>query len=188
MIGVENDNDAVIGLLNGLAQKRFELEIRLQEMTTQFETEEAQLAARHEQELAAINHMIAQLDLEISGQILSHRSDLIAQGKQSFATLIAKFQFRKGSGKMKIVDRKAVMALARELGVIRKVASAKYEWRLNLDKFSTWLAKNGELRSQFEPFLDYADDESLTMQPNGTYVVHHGKKRISPPSISIGLP
>lgn len=185
----DTDTEVVEGL-NNLAEKRFLVEVRLEDATREHKAAVAALVAAHEKALAGLNGEAALLDEQIAQTIQTNREGLIEQGKQSFAIMRARFQFRKPSAnaKPKVADASGLMEAARKLGVVRQIAKPSYSWKLNQSKFFDWLEKHGEMRRHFEEFLeDPASGESLTMQPNTGYTVHHDSKRISPPSVSIKL-
>lgn len=179
-------NTEVIENLNGLVERRFRLEIRLNTVNQEFATEKAELEKLHDLELAEINAAIKEIDDEIWESVERDRSTLIQKGKQSFTTMAAKFQFRKSAAKTKVTDSDGVMQTARRLGVVRKIAEPAFRWKLSSAKFLDWLAKNGELREHFADFIEEpVDKESLSIAPNSNYTVFYDAKRISPPSISI---
>lgn len=178
----------VIDELNELAEQRFVVQLKLDDANQKYKAAVAALDAVHEHKLAAFQAEIDTLDAKISNKIKTNRKALIESGKQSFVIMRARFQFRKTKPKTTVKDAKAIMDMARKLGVVRQVAKLKCSWGLNQGKFFDWLNTNGEFRSQFEDYLEVTEaGESLTMQPNTNYTVHHDSKRVSPPSVSIKL-
>lgn len=184
---MSDTNTKVIEDLNGLAERRFFVEVRREIAIRAYKAEVAVLNAEQENVMADLNSEAKQLDEQITQLIQPNRNNLIERDKQSFVIMRAKFQFRKPSGKTKITDASGIMDVARKLGVVRKIAKPSYSWKLNQPKFFGWLEKHGEMRKHFEEYLDDTSTESLTMQPNGNYTVHHDSKRVSPPSVSIKL-
>lgn len=183
-----SDTDTkIIDDLNDLADKRFLVQIKIDDANASHKSAVAALVAAHERVLSALTSEAAGLDQQIAAIIQPNRGSLIERGKQSFVIMRAKFQFRKPSGKTKITDAAGIMDVARKLGVVRQIAKPSYVWKLNQSKFFDWLDKHGEMRTHFEEYLDDSSKESLTMQPNAGHTVHHDSKRISPPSVSIAL-
>lgn len=179
-------NTEVIDLLNELAEKRFLVELRLNDANQQHKAAVAALETQHKEVLTGFDAEIKSLDKQIADVIKKNRKSLIERGKQSFVIMSAKFQFRKSDEKTTVVDAKAIMEVARKLGVVKQIAKIAVTWKFNQAKFLAWLDKHGEQRSKFENFLEVKKaGESLTMAPNTNYTVHHDTKRISPPSISI---
>lgn len=185
-------NTEVISELNNLAERRFQIELRLNDANRKHKSAMAELEAAHEKVLDALNAEIAEVDSLIAGCIRTNRKALIAKGKQSFVIMRARFQFRGPKPgtkpKTKVTDAAGIMAVARRLGVIRKIAKMNVSWRLNQSKFLEWLEKHAELGSQFEDYLDVSvPKETLTMYPNSGYTVYHDSQRVSPPPVSIRL-
>lgn len=176
----------VIARIDSLARVRFKLEINRQKLRDGFAGEQAAMAARHASYLAPIEEEIARVDQELSSMIEEHRPSLIAKGRQSFATMAAVFQFRHTQSKPRVTDATAALETARRLGVVRKVARLTHVWKLDATKLLEWLEKNGEHRDEFDEFIEpSAERESLSLKPNGTYVVLHDGNRISPPAVTI---
>lgn len=144
------------------------------------------LLPRHNDQIKSIQEEIEAVDAELLAHINAHRSEFIAAERKSFATMIATFQFRKVTSKLKVVDADGLMTTARRLGIVRKIARLSVLWKLDREKFTAWLNAHGEHLEDFADFIDGSEDsESLTIKPNSTHTVFHDKKRISPPSITI---
>lgn len=184
---MSDTNTKVVDDLNDLAEKRFMVQVKIDEATVTHKAAVAALEASHEKVLSSLQAQAEHLDAHIAEVILPNRHTLIERGKQSFVIMRAKFQFRRPTGKTKVTDPGGIMEVARKLGVVRKVAKPSYSWKLNQAKFFAWLDTHGEMRKHFEEYLDVSSKESLTMQPNSGYTVHHDSKRVSPPSVSISL-
>ena len=82
-------------------------------------------------------------------------------------------------------DGEGVMAMARKIGVVRKIADPIRAYKLNRKKFIAWLKKHPEHYEAFDEYLEISDKESLSIKPNSTYMVTHDSQRISPPSVTI---
>ena len=177
----------VINRVNRLAESRFQLEVERETENQRFNEALASLTKEHEERLRIFTERERVLDPALWKVVDENRAGLIAPKKRSFATMLAKFQLKDVPAKTEVVDKQGIMEIARKLGVIRQIANPpKGEWRFNQKKLFGWLAKNGEFRRHFEPFLNEVDkDESLTISPNRTYTVEHDSQRISPPSITI---
>lgn len=180
-----NANQDVVSEVDALAEERFSLEVEKTALAQKFKSDEAALKASYQDQLAAITARIGEVDAALLAKIKGNRAKLIAKGKQSFVTLVAKFQFKKASDTDKVKDADGVMAVARKLGVVRQIAKPVREYKLDRRMFGAWLKKHPEYRDAFAKHLEERAGESLTMQPNGTYMVTHDSKRISPPSVSI---
>ena len=188
MVDVTDVDPKVLARINRLAQRRFTLEVKSKASKEAFKMRQDAAKERQARKDAAMEASIAKVDAQIVGAIAGHRSSLIEVGRQSFATLIASFQFRRLPGKPKVIDPDGLMAVARKKGVVRDVADPppSRAWVFNPKKFFTWLDTHGEHFEDFIDFIDVPEDgESLTMKPNGTHVVVHDGKRISPPSVTI---
>lgn len=181
---------AIIAELNDLVDQRLTLEARRASIVRQHQAEEAALKQSYTALLSEVEGEIKPLDTSIWEFIQKHRGVLISPTKQSFATMVAKFQFRKTTGKDKVTDADGLLDIARKLGVVRKVADPPTgKWRVNRDSFFGWLEKNDGLRSLFAGVIEHTDDnEGLTIQPNATHTVMHDLERITPPSVSIERP
>ena len=176
---------AAITDIDMLAEERFHLEVQREDLIKTFKTEEAELKKRFAQDIAPVEDRISQLDAELIHRINDNRDRLIARGKQSFVTLVARFQFKKSTITDKVQDTSGVMEVARRLGVVRQIADPIRGYKLNRRKFGAWLKAHPEHREAFDEYLELQSGESLTMQPNSTYTVKHDSQRVSPPSISI---
>lgn len=176
----------VIARIDSLARVRFELEIERQKLRDEFAGEQAAMAARHARYLAPIEEAIDRVERQLLTKIEENRPSLIAKGRQSFATMAAVFQFRHTQSKSQVTDATAALEAARRLGIVRKVARLVHVWKLDSAKLLEWLEKHGEYRDEFDEFIKPPTKrESLSITPNGTYVVLHDGSRISPPSITI---
>lgn len=177
----------VIDRANRLAESRFQLEVEREVENRRFAEALAALTKEHEEKLRIFTERERVLDPAIWKVVDENRTSLIARSKRSFVTMLAKFQLKDVPAKTEVLDKQGIMDVARKLRVVRHIAKPpKGEWRFNQKKFFGWLAKNGEHRRHFEPFLnDVEKDESLTIQPNSNYTVEHDSQRISPPSITI---
>ena len=183
---MDDANTEVIEKLNELAEQRFLVELRRNDANQKHKAAVATLETKHQQTLAGFEGEIKALDTQIANLIKQHRKELIKAGKKSFVIMSATFQLRKFGEKTEVKDAKAIMDVARKLGIVRRIAKLTMSWKFNQAKFFAWLDEHGELRSKFEDHLEVKDaGESLTMAPNSNYTVHHDSKRISPPSISI---
>lgn len=188
MVGVTNAEGA-IEALNQAARDRITLEVRLNEEQQLFNQSLNALKSEHEPRLIRIQNLIDDKDAEIWRIIEMNRSALIAEGKKSFVTMWVVFQFRTVRSKTIVKDAVGIMKTARKLGMVRKIAALRTEWKLDTKKFLAWLDAHGEKHTYFADFIDYIEEsESLTMQPNETYVTQHDSERISPPSIKINPP
>lgn len=127
------------------------------------------------------------LDYRITMLVDEHRSTLVATGKKSFATRIAKVQFRAVGETIKVHDKDGIMRVARKLGVTKQIAKPpKMQYVFNVVMFKAWLRKNGERRHLFEKFFeDVPAGESLHLQPNDSHQVFYDGQRLSPVSIRI---
>lgn len=176
-----NVDPEVINKLNELVEQRFRLEVEDEADTRQFKAVETQFIERQ----AARHTQVHQLDRRIRQFAEDNREQLITKGK-SFVTMLAKFQFTDIPARTKVTDKRGILAAARLLGVVRKIAKIKVFWEVDTKKFLDWLQRNGEHREKFEPYIeDVPKRESLTIGPNANYTVFHDSKRISPPTIKI---
>jgi len=183
---VANVDPAVIDQINELAIEHFKQQAELEAANTAFEEAQKAANAAHSALIGPIQGKINELNAKLDALIKSHRTELIKEGRQSFVTMVAKFQFHRTHPDPKVTDPKAVMKIARDKGIVRKIAKLMYFWKFNSDKFFAWLSKNEELRSLFEQYIDQPEDsESLSMQLNGAYPVFYDDTRISPHSIKI---
>ena len=180
----------VVRKLDELARELFAQQIASDTENARFKAAEATLKAEHEANMEPILAAMRQAGAKVWGLIGGNRDRLIAPGKKSFMTGAAKFQLRGSSAKLKVADSDGVMQVARQLGVIKKIANPpRRTWQLDKDKFFAWLEENPELREQFEEFLNETDAaEGLTIQPNGTFTVFHNKERVSPPPVKVEKP
>lgn len=184
-----NVNPEVIDQLNALARRRFDLQVEANEEEAQYKAQSRALEAAFTKRQAAHHSEMQQIDHEIWETIQQNRGNLIDPDRKSFATMVAKFFLKTVPARTAVIDKKGLLAVARRLRIMRKVASVKVAWDLDVKKFISWLQKNGEYRQEFEPFIeDIGENETLTMGPNANFTVFHNSKRISPPSIKIDHP
>lgn len=190
VIDVTDVDPQVISEANGLAQERFALELEWNRRVQAFKDQQTALRAEHEDELAQLQIRIDEIDGRVWGLIEQHRTQLLTKGMRSFATLSALFKLRKTGGGTKVIDADKIMKVARRLRVLKQFANPpKQTWTLDSKRFLSWLENRPELRKLFADGIEVtAEGESLTLQPNETYVVVHDNQRISPPSISIKKP
>lgn len=183
---MSDPKNEAIESLNEKCERRFQFEVKRDELIKELETKIATLQSEYAPRIAEIQTPIDALDAEIWDEAKSNYEMLVERGKRSFATMIAKFQFRDKPGTTKVVDAAGIMNLARKLGVIRKIAEPQPRWKLNNKKFLAWLEANPQLKSRFADFIQQEEaTETLGLQPNSGYIVHHDSRRISPPSVSI---
>lgn len=177
----------IIASINRLVESRLQLEVELDAENRRFQAKLADLTREHEANLHELAERERELDPAIWQAIDANRSTLIARGKRSFVTLLAKFQLRDVPAKIEVLDKPGIMETAHRLGIVKQIANPpRGGWRFDRKKFLAWLASHGELREHFEPYIEQSDkSESLTVQPNANYTVEHDSQRVSPPSISI---
>jgi phage host-nuclease inhibitor protein Gam len=174
--------------LNELANKRFAVQVRLDAVNRRHSATKALMDESHAKLVAEIEAEGRAIDDQIVPLIQARRDELILPEKQSFLITLARFQFRKVDPRTEVVDAKAIMAIARSKGFVRKIAKASVKWNFNQEKFFAWLAKNQKLRTLVDQFLkDHPGGETLHMSPNTGYTVAYSGTRISPPSIKIHL-
>jgi phage host-nuclease inhibitor protein Gam len=187
---MSDPKNEVIESLNDMSELRFKLEVERDELETELKTKlavaVASLQSEYAPHISRVHAQIDALDPDIWNEAKSNYETLVERGKRSFATMIAKFQFRDKPGTTKVVDAAGIMSLARKLGVIRKIAEPQPHWKLNNKKFLAWLEANPQLKGRFADFIQQEEaTETLGLQPNSGYIVHHDSRRISPPSVSI---
>lgn len=172
--------------IDSLAQQLFVLKIEQKRIQANYDTEIAKLKREYAPLLEQLDQQIDIVGQELRDVVTEHKSELVATGRQSFATLQAIFQFRKATSKLRVKNPGEALKVARQLGVVRKVANMKVKWVLDSAKFFSWLKRNDEYREIFDDYLEYpSDSESITLRPNSTYTVVHDGKRISPPSVTL---
>lgn len=180
------DNVDRIEILNKVIQQRFALQTELEAEKSLFKSMVAILKAAHVEQTKPLQAEIEALDEQLWHTIERDRANLITKGKKSFVTMYAKLQFRSIPSTTKVIDAVSVMDVARKLGIVRKIAKPTNTWRFSTTMFLKWLSTHDEYRHYFEPYIDdLPEGESLTMQPNDNYTVHHDSKRLSPPSVTI---
>lgn len=185
----QEPDPAVIAEINEVTTERLILAAREDEIVQRTKRAVQALELSASVELTKLHKQIAPVDARLWELLQQHRSTLIAPSKQSFITMIAKFQFKKKYGKEKITDPDAIMDVARTLGVVMQIADPPGGWRFNATKFWAWLGQRGDMREHFAGLLEKeADSEGLTISPNSNYTVMHDHERVSPPSVSIKSP
>ena len=183
---MSNVDPEVLDLINTLAEQRFALQVQLDGKNADFKAAQAFAVADHNALVAPIQASIDDLDARLAETVASHRDQLVGPKRKSFATMAATFQFKNVTTKLKILDDKGLMDVARRLGIVRKIARQVVTWKLVHSKFVTWWEKNGEHHEALIDFVEPpTEGESLSMKPNGTYTVVHDGTRISPPSVTI---
>lgn len=184
---MDNVDPHAIAAVNNPTEGRFRLEVEWADSDRQFDAMLAEIVQKRDEANRGFAERARELDDQIWQTVDEHRGALIEPGKRSFVTIFAKFQFRDVPARTTILDKKGIMQVARRLRVVQRIANPpKIEWRFDQKKFLAWLAKNGDLRVHFEPFLDDVDTrETLSIQPNSGYAVLHDSKRVSPPPITI---
>ncbi len=181
-----NVDPEVLDLINTLAEETFALEVQLDGKNADFKAVQAVAAADHNALIAPIQAQIDANKARLAEVIQAHRDQLVGLKRKSFATMIATFQFREVTTKLKVTDAGGLMDVARRLGIVRKIARQAVTWKLVHTKFAAWWDKNGEHHEALIDFVEPpTEGESLSMKPNGTYTVVHDGNRISPPSVTI---
>jgi len=177
----------VIEALDELAQERFRLEAEKQGIDMQYKADEARLKASYSNRLAPVAQRITELDESIWQLVRSHRNGLIKAGKQSFAIASATFQFREQKAKVVPTNPDGIMATARKLGIVSKIADPPArKWRFNKQRFLAWLEAHANLSRYFRQYLDVVGgSESLSVKPNTGHPVFHDKERLTPLPFSI---
>lgn len=176
----------VVNQINEWALELLKQRAALKDENDTFEAEQNAANVAHDAIIGPIQVKINELNAKLDALIQEHRAELIKEGRQSFVTMVVKFQFHRTHPKPKVTNPKAVMAIARARGIVRKIAKLVSLWKFDADKFFAWLAKNEELRSLFDEYIDDTEEnESLSMQLNGAYPVFHDGARLSSESITI---
>ena len=185
-----NAKPAVLRRLNSRARTLFSLQVGLDARKAKFKTDEAALKEKYEADVASIQAKMRQAGAEIWKQIGENRGALIKPGMKSFVTLTAKFQLKDSSGGIKVTDVDGLMEFARAKGLLKKVAvPPSRQWKYDRKTLLASLDKDPKLRETLAAFIEEDPKvEGLTIQPNGTYLVEHGKNRISPPSVKVEKP
>ena len=180
---------SVVKQLNQLTSQLFRLKIEDQMSKDRYNKAAAKLSRDFEDDQQRIGREIEVVSAEIWQLIAANRSQLIADKKRSFVTAVGVFQFKAFTGTTKVADGAGVMAVARRLGVVRKIAVPQYTWKLNLKKFRDWLEKHDEYRPEFQEFLvDTDSGERLYVRPNEKHPIFTGSKRLVTESVTIESP
>lgn len=174
---------------NQLAKRRFDLQVKHDAITNEFEARKAELVdklvAEYEPQLSASLEEIHKADTALKRFLTKNREALVAAGKKSFATAAVITQLRSIPESHKVTDGKAVMEIARKLKVVSKIAKPVRRWDLDKKKFMEWLNSNPKYRALFGPAMEKTGgNESITLKPNG-YVVFYDNERISPPPVTL---
>lgn len=176
----------VIANLNELARELLELRATQANLKAEFAAEEARRKQAFEMRHDDLVSRIQTLKRQIRELITKHRTSLIKSGKKSFATLVATYSYRNASTKFKITDKSGVVGVGRNKGILRKICKISVVYTPNAQKLEKWLDTHPEDRDAFEPFIVYGSaGESLSLKPNESYLVQHGKDRISNESINL---
>lgn len=180
-----------------LAEMRADVLTRFNDNNDAFEKKQAAEVAAHAAEIAAIQAEMDGVDAGLWRFIKEHEDDLIKPGLKSFITGVASFQFTDFQ-KTKTVDvadtkaAKAIMAVARDKGVVRLIAKAVRTYAFDKKKFFAALEKmDDKLRAAFQPFLQTTitpASQTLNMKLNQSYPVFIDKTRISRKPIPIKKP
>lgn len=172
--------------LNELASERFAISVRLDEANRRHAGTKALMDESHAKLVAQIEAEGRAIDDQIVPIIQARRVELILPDKQSFLIMLAKFQFSRYHPRTEVLDVKAIMAIARSKGFVKKIAKVSVKWNFNQEKFFAWLAKNPKFKALVDPYLKvHPGGETLHLSPNSGYTVAYSGKRISPPSIKI---
>lgn len=180
------DKNELISQVNELAVERLRLEPQLQEMTRRHAVERQELANRQAAELAPLEERASHLDDTLHDMVTHHRAALFLPGKRSFAVFGAIISLRKVSARVTVLDSKAIMARARQLGVVRKIATPVRTYKFNLTMFKAFFAQCDEHRPQFEPYIDEVPEhDSLSIRPNDQHETIYDGKRLTNEPITI---
>lgn len=187
---MSNANPAVLRRLNSRARTLFALQVGLDARKAKFKADEAALKDKYEDDVASIQKKMQQAGAEVWKQIEENRGTLIKAGMKSFVTLAAKFQLKDSPGGIKVLDIDGLMDFARAKGLLKKVAvPPSHQWKYDRKTLLASIDKDPNLLKTLAAFIEEAPKgEGLTIQSNGTYVVEHGKDRISPPSVKVEKP
>lgn len=181
-----NANPELVEDINATASLLFVHQVDYDNVEAEFKRRQAELQAEYEPRLAAIQGDITLSKNALWALVNNNREALIDHGKRSFVTMAASYQLRDVPESTKVVDPKLAMAIARKLGVVKKIAKISVKWVFDSSKFLAWLGKNGEMREHFADCVEYHEKtESLTIKPNAPHVVVYSGQRISPPSIKV---
>lgn len=176
----------IIEQLNQLARELFDLLRRQAKLKEEFTEESSRRKQVFELRNADLEDAISTTKRQLRELVDTHRQRLIKSGKKSFATVVATYYYRMTQSKFRLTDKSAAEALARKLGVLRKVSSVKVVFTVDPDKLAKWLSANPEHKQAFAPFVkEPSSGESLSLKPNETYLVQHGTDRISNDAITL---
>ena len=179
---MSGDITEVIQHVNELVKEWIGLTQELKAKRAAYAQEEAVRKATHANECMTLEGQISIKYRELLDFIIEHRPELIKPGKKSFVTNAATFQFHIVRGRTKVLDKDEIMKRARKLHIVRHIATPPRKgWELVPKLFLDYLEKNGEMRAEFEPWIEEGEDrEELTIKPNLGYDVTHSTERLSP--------
>lgn len=135
---------------------------------------------------SALEQEISEKKVELAGLVKGHRSVLVTGKLKGFATQFASFSFREVPTRFKVTDRQAALAVARQLGIMRKVCGIKVTYAVDSEKLQKYLETHPE---HIENFADYVEQpqtsESLSVKPNDTFHATHDTERLTNQSIKL---
>lgn len=141
-------------------------------------SERADVRADLEREIKETKELLREL-------IMSKQAKLFLVGKRSFDTLYGSISLRDTAGSTKVVNGKELLALARKLGVVRKLFTMKISWTFSVTKFEQWVEKFPELAELFYQYLDVTTrHDKLSLKPHEPRVKAINLDRISSEAIS----
>ena len=95
-----------------------------------------------------------ELDRTIWLTIRQHWSTLMPGSARSFRTMRVTFSMKKVNATTAVIDKDAIMELARKLGVVKQLADPpRAGWTFNKKKFLAWLQRTEKYRARFKEFL-----------------------------------
>lgn len=177
---------ALLQEINELFRKLAGLLRRQVSLKLDYDRDNDQRKAAFDQENSLIEEEMTEVKQLLAELIKDHRAELFTGKLKSFATQFASFSFRDVPTKFKVTNKQEALAVAKQLGIMRKVCSIKVTYTVDAEKLESYLASHSEHTELFIDFIEQpSKPESLTAKPNDTFHATHDTERLTNQSIKL---
>lgn len=180
---------AVVETLDKAANRWLSLGAIAKKLEADAEAEIADIQSNLASKLAELSVEAANLDQEITDVIENNRHWLMSGKLKSFTTASAVYSLKEVPDGVEVddSDKKAIMATARQHGVVRQIANPPAgAWRFSKTKLIEFVKKTSQ---HFDWFADYLSQtekgDRINVRPNTGLLVDYNGERLTPPSKSL---
>lgn len=172
----------VIAQIDAALERLLAAQVRLDAASKEFEDRQTAAALEFHERIAPLREEIDGLWRQIASLIASNRSMLVKRGRRAFFTRIASIEIERLATGLRVTDPEIAMSIAQGLKATPEVTTSVRETRFDPAKFSLWLKKNPQYRTDFNGLLFRPPSGTrLHVRPTTTYAVEVGDALVSPP-------